>query len=111
MEQQMIVIYVTCVDLTEAKKIGTHVMQKRLSPCYNIIQNTYSAAFWPPKTGAIEEVSGVVLLIKSIAANFSTIESEIKTIHSDLTPCVFSIPASNVSEAYFKWFLSELEGV
>jgi uncharacterized protein involved in tolerance to divalent cations len=111
MEQQMIVIYVTCMDITEAKKIGTHVMQNRLAPCYNIIQNTYSAAFWPPKTGKIEEVSGASLLIKSINTHFAAIEAEVKTIHSDITPCIFSLPVSNVSEAYFKWFLSEMDAV
>lgn len=105
----MIVIYVTCVDLQEAKKIGTHVMQKRLAPCYNIIQNTYSAAFWPPKTGEIEEVSGAILLLKSIHSNFAAIEAEIKTIHSDITPCIFSIPVSNVSDGYFNWLVSEME--
>lgn len=106
--KNMIVIYVPCVDLSEAKKIGTHVMQKRLAPCYNILQNTYSSAFWPPKTGKIEEVSGVVLLIKSIEEKFPEIEKEVKSLHSDTNPCIFSLPVSNVSEDYYNWLLSEI---
>lgn len=104
----MIIIYVPCADLTEAKKIGSSVMKKRLTPCYNIIQNTFSAAFWPPDTGEIEEVSGAVLLIKSIESQYTRIEEEIKSIHSDSNPCIFSIPVANVSETYYQWLRGEI---
>src|SRR5690242_9580910 len=106
--KQMIIIYVPCKDAEEANKIGTSVMKKRLAPCYNILQNMYSAAFWPPKTGEIEEVSGAVLLIKSIDAKYELIETEVKTLHSDQNPCIFSIPVSHVSKEYSEWFLSEI---
>jgi uncharacterized protein involved in tolerance to divalent cations len=61
----MIIIYIPCVSVEEAEKIGKKVMKKRLAPCYNIIPQMHSAAFWPPKTGEIEIVAGAVLIIKN----------------------------------------------
>jgi uncharacterized protein involved in tolerance to divalent cations len=107
--KQMIVIYVPCIDVAEATKIGTHVIKKRLAPCYNIIQHTRSAAFWPPKTGEIEEVSGDVLLIKSIAEHFEKIEIEVKKLHSDVNPCIIALSVSHVSKEYYQWLVSEME--
>lgn len=104
----MIVIYVPCADADEAKKIGDFVMKKRLAPCCNIIGGTYSAAFWPPKTGAIEAVSGAVLLIKSVDGKYDQIESEVKKLHSDTNPCIFSLPVSHVSQEYSDWMRSEI---
>ncbi len=107
--KEMIIVYVPCIDESEAKKIGTHIMRKRLAPCYNVIRNTYSAAFWPPKTNEIEETSGAVLLLKSIPEKYNTIENEVKLLHSDTNPCIFALPVSHVSEQYFKWLVSEME--
>ena len=106
----MIVVYVPCVGIEEAKKIGIAVMNTRLAPCYNILTGMQSAAFWPPKTGEIEEVqTGAVLLLKSIKSNYSAIELEIKKIHSDTNPCIFAIDVSSVSEKYYSWLISEME--
>jgi periplasmic divalent cation tolerance protein len=106
----MIVVYIPCVNKSEAKKIGDQVMQKRLAPCYNIISNMDSAAFWPPKSGEIEKVvDGVVLLIKTIDNYYERIEREVKKLHSDANPCIFAIPVAHVSQEYLKWLESEIK--
>lgn len=108
----MIVVYIPCTGIDEAKKIGIQVMQKRLAPCYNILPDMQSAAFWPPGTGEIETVQhGAVLLLKSVSSKFSPIEAEVKKLHSDSNPCIFSIRVDNVSGAYYQWLVSEMEGV
>lgn len=106
----MIVIYIPCTGTDEAKKIGLAVMKARLAPCYNILSDMQSAAFWPPKTGDIEEIqNGVVLLIKTIKSKYVAIESEIKKLHSDTNPCIFAVDVSHVSTAYYDWLTSEIE--
>ena len=109
--KNMIIVYIACVNEAEAKKIGTHIMRKRLAPCYNVIRNTYSAAFWPPKSNEIEETSGAVLILKSIQEKYNAIENEVKSLHSDTNPCIFALPVSHVSEDYYKWLVSEMEAV
>ncbi len=107
----MIVIYIPCVAIEEAKKIGLAVMKKRLAPCYNILPDMQSAAFWPPKSGEIEEViHGAVLLLKSVTSKFQSIETEVKQLHSDSNPCIFSLRVDNISGAYYQWLVSEMEG-
>ena len=108
----MLVIYVPCTGIEEAKKIGLSIMKTRLAPCYNILTDMQSAAFWPPKIGEIEEVhTGAVLLLKSVKSKFSAIETEIKKLHSDTNPCIFAIDVSHVSKEYYNWLVSEMESV
>lgn len=38
----MILIYVTCASVGEAKKIGKHLLKKRLCACVNILGNANS---------------------------------------------------------------------
>ncbi len=106
----MIIIYIPCTGTDEAKKIGLAVMKTRLAPCYNILNDMQSAAFWPPKTGEIEEVhTGAVLLLKSVKSKFTAIETEVKKLHSDMNPCIFAIDVSCVSKEYYNWLVSEME--
>jgi len=104
----MIVIYVTCKGIEEAEKIGKHLMGKRLTPCYNVLPGMTSSCFWPPKTGKIETAEESVLLVKTLEGKFLEIETEIKTLHSDTTPCIFALPVAAVSEKYFLWLQEEL---
>ena len=104
----MIVIYITCKSKTEALKIGRTLMQKRLATCFNIIPGMYPECFWPPKTGEIEKADECVLLVKTLESKFPDIETEIRKLHSDKTPCIFAIPVSQVSEKYYTWLESEL---
>ncbi len=105
----MILVYITCVNENEAKKIGEVVLAKRLTPCYNIILQTYSAAFWPPKTGEVERVNGSVLLIKTLESKYNDIEAEVRKLHSDKTPCIIAFPVAHVFDDYYRWLKKELE--
>lgn len=106
----MIIIYVPCTGVEEAKNIGLAIMRARLAPCYNILPGMQSAAFWPPKTGEIEEVqTGAVLLLKTITSKYHKIELEIKKLHSDSNPCIFSVDVRHVSKEYYRWLVSEME--
>jgi uncharacterized protein involved in tolerance to divalent cations len=104
----LLMVYVNCASSDEARTIGETVLNLRLSPSYDIIPQTYSAAFWPPRSGEIERVYGATLLIKTIDKNYDLVEAEITKLHSDKTPGIYAIPVSRVSETYYNWFISEL---
>lgn len=105
----MIVVYITCNSNDEAETIGKRLMEKRLAPCYNIIPNMKSACFWPPKTGKIEEVNGIILLVKTLEVKFDAIEIEIERLHSDSVPCIFALPVTRVSKKYLAWLNEEIK--
>jgi periplasmic divalent cation tolerance protein len=105
----MILIYITCKGRDEAEKIGKAIMSERLAPCFNIIPGMYSECFWPPKTGNIEQADESVLLVKTLEAKFTEIETEVRKLHSDNTPCIFAIPISQVSDKYLTWLINELK--
>jgi len=104
----MILIYVPCNSLEEARMIGEQVMKMKIAPCYNIIPQIESAAFWPPNTREIEKVNASVLILKTIEEKFEIAEKEISKLHSDKNPCIFSIHVNQVSQKYYDWLKSEI---
>ena len=109
MTTDMILIYVTCDCIDEAKKIGKHLMQKKLCTCVNIFPEMQPMFLWPPKSGIIDESKEIVLIIKTLDSKWDEIESEILKIHSYETPCIFSIPVGRVSKKYYDWLIGEME--
>ncbi|MFC2074832.1 divalent-cation tolerance protein CutA [Bdellovibrionota bacterium] len=106
----MILVYVTCENEAEAKKIGKHLLEKRLCACVNILPQMHSLYYWPPKANKIEESNEAVLLIKSVKENYEAIEKEVIEIHSYETPVIFSLHAEDVSDKYHMWLMGEIKG-
>jgi len=105
----MILVYITCESVAEAKKIGRHLMEKRLCACVNIFPDMQPMFFWPPKSGKIDESKEVVLIVKTLNEKFEEVEKEVVKTHSSDTPCIFSIKVDKVSQKYFDWLKGELE--
>jgi periplasmic divalent cation tolerance protein len=105
----MILVYITCDNPERAKAIGTHLLKKRLAACINIIPGMNSKYFWPPKTDKFEEANETILIVKTLEGKFSDVEREVKAIHPSDTPCIISIPVSNVSKKYYEWIKGEIK--
>jgi periplasmic divalent cation tolerance protein len=60
----MILVYITCESMEQAKTIGKQLMEKRLCACVNIFPEMYPMVFWPPKVNKIEEGKEVVLIAR-----------------------------------------------
>lgn len=104
----MILIYITCESVDQAKKIGTHLLKKRLCGCFNIIDGMKAVYWWPPKSGKIEEASETILLVKTLQKKFDEIEKEVLKLHASDTPCLIAIPVVNVSKKYYEWIKGEI---
>ena len=104
----MILIYITCNDKDEAKKIGTHLLKKRLCACFNIIDGMKATYWWPPKSDKIEESNETILIVKTLENKFDAIEQEVLRLHSSDTPCLIAIPTVNVAKKYFEWIKEEI---
>ncbi len=104
----IILVYITCQSVKQAKEIGHQLLDKKLSTCVNIFPEMHSMYLWPPKSGQIEENSEVVLLVKTIKSKFRELSELVTQIHTYDTPCIISIPVTNVSEKYGQWIVGEL---
>lgn len=94
----MTLVYITCKDNEEAKKIAAYLLEKRLIACANIfpIKSMY---WWEGKINDNEEV---VLLGKTNDKNFEKIKQEVKKIHSYDIPCIMKLD-SVTNNSYQTW--------
>ena len=100
----MILVYITCKDRKEAKKISEHLLKKRLIACANIFP-VESMYWWK---GKIVNEKEIVLICKSKENKFSGIKKAIKKIHSYEIPCIERI-RTTADLDYEKWVKKELE--
>lgn len=106
---EMILVYVTCENKVQAKKIGLHLLKERLCACINIIPETHPAYLWPPRSGKIVEGKEALLLVKTLKDRYENVEREVKRLHSYSTPAIFAIPVVNVEQNYLNWLEGEVK--
>jgi periplasmic divalent cation tolerance protein len=100
----MTLIYITCKDEKEAKKISMHLLKKRLIVCANIfpIKSMY---WWKNKIVNDDEN---VIIAKTLAKNYEKIKQEVSKLHSYEVPCILKIDAE-ANESYDKWVKEEIK--
>lgn len=101
----MILIYTTCKDAEEARKLGKLIIEKRLAGCINIwpIESMY---WWQEKAGKEEKIvedKEVVLLVKTLQQKVSQIEELILKNHSYSVPCIATIFIDRINQNYKEW--------
>lgn len=101
---EMILVYVVCADVAEAKKISRYLLEQRVAACTNMFP-IESAYWWD---GKIVEDSEAVLIVKTVAANFERVKQGVLTLHSYAVPAIFSIPVGHVEEKYSSWLCGEV---
>ncbi len=101
----MILIYITCPNKNEAKKIGLALIKERWAGCINIfpIESIYK---WKCKLVNDKEF---VLIVKTFEKNFSKIEKLVRKLHSYEIPCIISIPVERVNNSYLGWIRGEIK--
>ncbi len=104
----LLLVYITCESVEQAKTIGKHLMEKRLCACVNIFPDMQPMFFWPPKENNIDESKEVVLIAKTTEDKYQELENEVHNVHSYDVPCVIAIPTAHVSKKYYDWLISEL---
>ena len=104
----MLLVYITCGSVDQAKKISKHLMTKKLCACVNIFPEMHPMFFWPPKTGIIDESREVVLIAKTVESKYPHLEVEVAKVHTYDTPCIFAIPVKHVAKKYYDWLVGEM---
>ena len=105
MSNELCLVYITTKDNSEAEKISTHLLDKKLIACSNTINNMTSQYVWDGKT---ENSKECILILKTLTRLFNSIEVEVDSIHSYDCPCIFSIPMNNCSQKYKTWLINQI---
>ncbi|MFH0979188.1 MAG: divalent-cation tolerance protein CutA [Candidatus Woesearchaeota archaeon] len=97
-------VYITCKNKTEAKKISRWLLRKKLIACANFfpISSMYT---WK---GKIESKTEYALFAKTIEKKFSKVSYEVEKIHSYGTPCIEMIRTS-ANSACESWLKGEVK--
>lgn len=100
----MTLVYITCKDKEEARKISKHLLDKRLIACSNMfpIESMY---WWESK---IVNENEVVIIAKTLEKNYKKIKEEVKKLHSYEIPCILKIDAE-ANESYDEWIKKEVK--
>jgi len=94
------VVYVSCKNMTEARKITNVVLEKKLAACVNMIRGIESMYWWE---GKVQKDSEVLLIIKTKKTLFKGLSKTIKSIHSYTNPEIISLPIIDGNKDYLKW--------
>ncbi|HID17241.1 TPA: divalent-cation tolerance protein CutA [Candidatus Bathyarchaeota archaeon] len=97
-------VFVTCKDEEEAKKIARAMVSKRLAACATIIKNAKSFYWW---RGKIEGTEENLIIIKSKINLLGKLIKEIRFLHSYEIPEIVALPMTGGLKDYFKWIDEE----
>jgi periplasmic divalent cation tolerance protein len=95
-----IVILSTCETEDDAHRIATHLVERRLAACVNILSGAASVYRWK---GSIETAREFMLVIKSRRDLFVKIEREFLAIHPYEVPELIAMPIAAGSIPYLSW--------
>lgn len=100
----MILIYITCKNEKEAKRVSGHLLSKRLIACANIfpIKSVYR---WKGKICRCNETA---MIVKTKDSRYNQIKKEVEKIHSYDIPCVIKIRA-DANKKYNDWINREVK--
>ena len=94
-----ILIFVTCKNSAEARKIALAMLRKKLVACANIVPKIESHYLWK---GKIEKRKEALLILKTRKELQAKVEAEIKKLHSYKLPVIEFIEVKTGKEVE-KW--------
>lgn len=103
----MLLFYVPCPSLGEAKKIAEILVNEKIAVCGNIIKDIESYYTWK---GKLCNENEVLLILKTLGENKDKLEKRIKELHSYDVPCILSIKTYSENKEYLDWVKKELGG-
>ena len=96
-------IFLTCKNSAEARKIALELLRKKLVACANIVPKIESHYLWKSK---IEKSKEALLILKTRKGLRKKVEAEIKKMHSYELPVIEFIEVKTGKEVE-KWVEGE----
>jgi len=95
-----IVIFITCANKNEAKKIAAGLIKAKLAACVNIVK-AIDSLFWGENK--VDRASEALLIVKSRKTKLARIIKKAKSLHSYSTPEIIALPIIGGDKDYLKW--------
>ena len=99
-----IVVFVTAGSESEAETIAKTLVAEQLAACVNILSPVRSIYRWEGKLADDQEW---LLVIKTRAERFSSVEERVKALHSYQVPEVIALPIVQGLGEYLRWLWEE----
>lgn len=95
----MLIIYTTCANTDEAKRLGKEIVEKKLAACVN---------FWPIGSmytwkGEFKAVSEVMMSIKTFESKRQDVEDFIAKDHKYSAPLIAGVDIRRINRSYKEW--------
>jgi periplasmic divalent cation tolerance protein len=100
MENDHCVVFNTCPDASSAEEIARMLIERRLAACVNILPGLRSIYTWK---GACESAEEHLLIIKTSAAIYPSLEKAVLELHPYELPEIIAVPIAAGLPSYLTW--------
>ncbi len=104
--QELTILYVTFDSEDEALKIASHLLEKKMIACANILSPMTSVYKWK---GEVQKGQEWPVLFKTSIEKLAAVRSDIVDMHSYDTPCVIELTVESVNDLYHQWAIAEIQ--
>jgi periplasmic divalent cation tolerance protein len=99
-----LVVFITCPDENDGKRIANLLLKERLAACVNIIPNLKSSFWW---SGKIHESKEALLVVKTKKRVLRKLIRIVKDSHQYENPEIIALPIIGGSKDYTGWIEDE----
>ncbi|TRX58227.1 divalent cation tolerance protein CutA [Fulvivirga sp. M361] len=93
----MVLIYLITKDAAEARSIGRVLIQERITNSANVIPRIQTLRWMDNE---VQDTSETILLIKTKALLYSSIEKRVSELMGTKQPNIFSMPITQINHFY-----------
>lgn len=102
----IVVVYCTTPNKTQAKSIARTLVKNKLAACVSLTPNVKSYFSWE---GELCNENEVLLTIKTRREYFKKVKIVIESMHDYTVPEIIALPVIECGEEYAKWLETETE--
>jgi periplasmic divalent cation tolerance protein len=96
------VVFTTFANEADAAKVIRSLVEEKLAACGTILPGARSIYSW---NGEIEDMTEVVVLLKTATATLPKLEQRLLALHPYETPEIIAMAPESVSSGYAAWVL------
>jgi len=105
--REIVTVYVTFAEATEAERIARTLVEERLAACANILGACRSIYHWQ---GMVEQGDEVAALFKTRGELAPQLIARLEELHSYDVPAAVVWPIADAPPAYRRWVQAEARG-
>ncbi len=103
-----LVVLVTAGSSEEAARLAELLVGSRLAACVQIMPQMESVYHW---RGKVKRAPEILLVAKTMRANFVELESAVRALHSYETPEIVALPVAAISAPYLEWLTTTVKPI